>query len=621
MIDLAVTDLAVSTLQPHPQNPRLTTRQDVVEQIAGQLKTQGFFDPAHALLVRPREDGESYEIIAGFHRWLAAQKADLETVPCWVREMSDNEAYMALSLTNTQSELHALEEGFHALRSGMKIRAYAAQSGKEENRLTRCVHAARVVCHVADNWLGAFDGPPEAQREALDTLYATDDTSCWRHLAEIHPAPQWLWIALVTKLFAEAWTVEKTREYVKRVQKVEAPPAWVDTETVATNVVNSDLRLDAVPRFAKILEQSLGRIARVDEDSERFAEILHTRLATHRPAQLSDVETICNAAESEQRAIIETRQQADLFRTRRDEEIAARIATRRRHISLEEWHTLKPDEQEALLQLNPRDVEAVHFNKQENTDIEWAQFSWNPVTGCLHHCPYCYARDIAYQDRMAKAYPFLFAPTFRPSTVFAPRHMMVPPEAATDTRYRNVFTCSMADLFGRWVPDAWIKAVLNEIRNASQWNFLCLTKFPKRAIEFALPPNAWMGTTVDLQARVKAAEDAFEHITAGVRWLSIEPLLEPLRFQHLERFEWMVIGGASATYQTGESPETPEWRPPFAWIEALVRQARDAGCKVYFKTNLLRKRLLEMPFDAPILGEDAPAPAVFAYLKSEAPPS
>ena len=117
MMDLAVIDLLITTLQPHPQNPRLTIRQDVVDQIAAQLKRQGSFDPAHALLVRPREDGESYEILAGYHRWLAAQEAALATVPCWVREMTDDEAYMTLLLTNTQSELHPLEEGFHAMRS------------------------------------------------------------------------------------------------------------------------------------------------------------------------------------------------------------------------------------------------------------------------------------------------------------------------------------------------------------------------------------------------------------------------------------------------------------------------------------------------------------------------
>lgn len=29
------------------------------------------------------------------------------------------------------------------------------------------------------------------------------------------------------------------------------------------------------------------------------------------------------------------------------------------------------------------------------TKIEWCDFSWNPITGCLHGCPYCYARRIA----------------------------------------------------------------------------------------------------------------------------------------------------------------------------------------------------------------------------------
>jgi protein gp37 len=125
-----------------------------------------------------------------------------------------------------------------------------------------------------------------------------------------------------------------------------------------------------------------------------------------------------------------------------------------------------------------------------------------------------------------------------------------------------------------------------------------------------------MGTTVDLQARVKAAEDAFAHITAGVRWLSIEPMLEPLRFQHLERFQWIVLGGSSESKATDGSPATPEWRPPYRWIEDLVRQADAVGCKVYMKTNLLGKRRLKLPFDEPLIGEDALAPAVFSYLKA-----
>ena len=89
----------------------------------------------------------------------------------------------------------------------------------------------------------------------------------------------------------------------------------------------------------------------------------------------------------------------------------------------------------------------------------------------------------------------------------------------------------MADLFGRWVPGEWIERILATVAANPQWNFLFLTKFPKRMSEFVIPPNAWMGTTVDLQARVANAEKVFEKVKASVRWLSIEPMLEPLRIQ------------------------------------------------------------------------------------------
>jgi protein gp37 len=210
---------------------------------------------------------------------------------------------------------------------------------------------------------------------------------------------------------------------------------------------------------------------------------------------------------------------------------------------------------------------------------------------------------------MAKVYPDGFAPTLHPASLFTPRSMKVPKEAKGDTRFRNVFTCSMADLFGRWVPREWIDTALREMRAAEQWNFLCLTKFPKRMAEFEIPPNVWMGTTVDLQARVANAEAAFAKVNSKIRWLSIEPMIEPITFKHLDRFQWVVIGGASA------SKETPEWRPPFPWIADLVGQARAAGAAVYMKTNLgIENRILEMPFDAPIQSDPQIAPPEFHYL-------
>jgi protein gp37 len=242
------------------------------------------------------------------------------------------------------------------------------------------------------------------------------------------------------------------------------------------------------------------------------------------------------------------------------------------------------------------------FNKQEQDNIEWARWSWNPVTGCLHNCPYCYARDIA-----KRLYAFGFEPIFHPSRLGIPAHMDVPKEAEEDLGWRNVFVCSMADLFGKWVPEEWIRAVLARVEENPQWNFLFLTKFPIRLAEFAFPDNAWVGTTVDCQARAANAEKSFRQVNAKVKWLSVEPMLEALHFADIGAFDWVVLGGASG------STQTPEWRPPRAWSEALRLQAEAAGCMVYEKTNLL-ERIRDYP--GRVRGDARELPRSLAYIPS-----
>lgn len=245
-------------------------------------------------------------------------------------------------------------------------------------------------------------------------------------------------------------------------------------------------------------------------------------------------------------------------------------------ITLPVWQQFSPAQRQRVL-ARPRRMNT--FNEQQSTSIEWARWSWNPVTGCRHNCSFCYARDIAQ-----RFYPQGFVPTFIPERLDAPQHTRVPSSAASDIGYKNVFTCSMADLFGKWVPREWIEAVLASVSDNPQWNFLFLTKFPQRLTEFEFPDNAWIGTTVDAQARVKNAEAAFAKVRASVRWLSLEPLLEPLQFERLDLFDWLVIGGASA------STETPAWHPPLAWVADLEHQAKVAGARVYHKTNLYDRR-------------------------------
>lgn len=241
-----------------------------------------------------------------------------------------------------------------------------------------------------------------------------------------------------------------------------------------------------------------------------------------------------------------------------------------------EWQALDAEQRRQLLTQAPVEQQT-QFNRT-NDNVEWALWTWNPVTGCLHNCPYCYARDIA-----ARFYPQGFAPAIVPSRLHAARHMKVPAAAATNLGEKNVFVCSMADLFGKWVPQDWIDAVLDEVRGNAQWNFLFLTKFPRRLSQQAWPENAWVGTTVDKQFRVEIAERSFRDVKAGVKWLSCEPMLERLTFSSLEMFDWVVVGGSS------KSSQTPEFNPPIEWFEHLLRQAREAGCKVYLKPNFVNR--------------------------------
>lgn len=277
------------------------------------------------------------------------------------------------------------------------------------------------------------------------------------------------------------------------------------------------------------------------------------------------------------------------------------------YLTLDAWRELSDAQRLAVLGRQGKRS----LNKQDNRDIEWADWSWNPITGCLHGCPYCYARDIAFS-----IYPqdVGFSPTIWPDRLTSPlRHN--PPDTK-DVAAKNIFTCSMADLFGRWVPDEWIEKILSIVEAAPQWNFLFLTKFPKRMAEFEIPQNAWMGTTVDLQARVGNAERAFEKVKAPIKWLSLEPLSEPLQFNNLRLFDWVVVGGASSSDATDGSPKTPNWNPPIDWMASIHQQARLAGCKLYYKTNSGLSdmtRIREFPGAEP---DTKKAPDVFNYLRN-----
>jgi protein gp37 len=242
----------------------------------------------------------------------------------------------------------------------------------------------------------------------------------------------------------------------------------------------------------------------------------------------------------------------------------------------------------------PRPKGKATFNQTPGEGISWAEWSWNPVTGCLHGCDYCYAREIATNDRFKLYYPAGFTPLFHSERLDAPRNTTIPAAHADEDAWHRVFVCSMADLYGRWVPDEWIQQVHASMLASPQWEYLLLTKFPARYVGLDIPPGAWVGTSVDEQKRVRIAENAFREIGgAAVRWLSLEPLREPLEFTDLSMFDWVVIGAQTETRQPGSI--VPAFAPPFEWVARIIAQAREAGCLIHCKPNLLGRTDPQLP--------------------------
>lgn len=232
-----------------------------------------------------------------------------------------------------------------------------------------------------------------------------------------------------------------------------------------------------------------------------------------------------------------------------------------------------------------------------NDSVDWAQWTWNPVTGCRHGCGFCYAREIANSSRMADYYPNKFTPTFHEYRLAAPKNTKVPD--SDDPRSGRVFVCSMADLFGKWVPDEWIEKVFDACLESPEWEYLFLTKWPARYSQMPLLKAAWYGASIIQQSDVSRVESAMKKFEAGdcVKWISLEPMLQPIKFNDLSWCDLVVIGAQTSTNQP--DGHVPAFSPKYDWVHDVVEQCRKANVPYYLKENLLSSPGMELPKSGP----------------------
>ncbi len=187
--------------------------------------------------------------------------------------------------------------------------------------------------------------------------------------------------------------------------------------------------------------------------------------------------------------------------------------------------------------------------------IEWTESTWNPVSGCTKvsaGCLNCYAERMAkrLQAMGQKRYKNGFEVTLHPEALEEPYRWKKP---------RIVFVNSMSDLFHEKIPIEFIRDIFKVMNENKRHTFQILTKRSERlkqlADELEWSDNVWMGVTIENNNYVNRAND-LRTVNAAIKFLSLEPLLGPVKDLKLNNIDWVIVGGESGP---GARPMNKRW--------------------------------------------------------------
>lgn len=208
-----------------------------------------------------------------------------------------------------------------------------------------------------------------------------------------------------------------------------------------------------------------------------------------------------------------------------------------------------------------------------NSMIEWTEATWNPVTGCTKvssGCKNCYAERMAYrlQAMGQPNYKNGFKLTLHEDSLEIPLHWKKP---------KMIFVNSMSDLFHNDVPFEFIQQAFEIMGNANWHTFQVLTKRSGRLREISSKlkwaENIWMGVSIENDDNRKRLHD-LASCHSNVKFLSLEPLLEPLPNLDLTDIDWVIVGGESG-------PGAREMKEE--WVTDIRNQCVKADVPFFFK--------------------------------------
>lgn len=222
-------ELDIDRIDPAEGQPRSFFKESALEELAQSIRHNGIIQP---LVVR--RSGDRFQIIAGERRWRAAQTAGLHTVPCIVKEVSDENTLELSLIENIQrEELNPIEEAnaYRKLleRGGLTQEDVSQRVGKTRSTITNALRLLKL--------------PAEIQK-----LVENDELSMGhaRALLSIDSVEQQ--ISIAREIIDKNLSVRETEQFVKRTQSPSRTPAirqsaGVSNNTEAANIAAAETKL------------------------------------------------------------------------------------------------------------------------------------------------------------------------------------------------------------------------------------------------------------------------------------------------------------------------------------------------------------------------------------------
>ncbi len=138
-------EVRVADCIANPTQPRTTFDATALEELADSIRTLGLIQP-----ITVRKQGDKYLIISGERRWRAAQMAELETIPAYIRNVDDQNLHAMALVENIQrQDLNAIEIALGMRRlieeCGLTQDSLAEKVGKRRSTIANYMRLLRLA--------------------------------------------------------------------------------------------------------------------------------------------------------------------------------------------------------------------------------------------------------------------------------------------------------------------------------------------------------------------------------------------------------------------------------------------------------------------------------------------